>query len=171
MKYEILRSARRSVAISIKEGRIILRAPLLLTDKEAEKIIKDNEKWIRSKLECYEIKKAKEAELTEEKIKELRKSAKVYFKEQIEKFSKIMDLKYSRVTITSAKTRFGSCSSKGNISFSYRLMLYPESAREYVVVHELSHLVEMNHSKRFYSIIEKYLPDYKERRKQLKNGG
>jgi len=80
-----------------------------------------------------------------------------------------MNLKYGRITITSAKTRFGSCSSKGNISYSYKLMLYPEAAREYVVVHELAHLVEMNHSKRFYSLVERYLPDYKERRKLLKN--
>jgi len=79
-----------------------------------------------------------------------------------------MSLKHGRITITSAKTRFGSCSSKGNISYSYRLMLYPEAAREYVVVHELAHLLEMNHSKRFYAIIEKYLPDYKERKKLLK---
>ena len=171
MEYEILRSARRSVAISIKDGRVILRAPFILTDKDGEKIIKDNEKWIISKLEEYKIRKAKEDGISEEKIKELRKSAKVYFKDKIEKFSKIMNLNYGRMTITGARTRFGSCSSKGNISFSYRLMLYPEAAREYVVVHELAHLLEMNHSKRFYSIVERYLPDYKERRKLLKNGG
>lgn len=169
MQYEILRSSRRTVAISIKEGRVILRAPFTLSDKEAEKIIKNNEKWILSKLEKYEIRKANMPELTEEKIKELRKYAKIYFKQQTERFSKIMNLDYGRITITGAKTRFGSCSSKGNISFSYRLMLYPEAAREYVVVHELAHLVEMNHSKHFYNIIESYLPDYKERRKILKN--
>ena len=79
-----------------------------------------------------------------------------------------MGLKYGRITITSAKGRFGSCSSEGNISFSCRLMTYPEAARDYVVVHELAHLVEMNHSKRFYSIIEKYMPDYKIRKRMLK---
>ena len=79
-----------------------------------------------------------------------------------------MGLKYGRISITSAKTRFGSCNSRGNIAYSYRLMLYTEAAREYVVVHELSHLLEMNHSKSFYSIVEKYMPDYKERRKLLK---
>ena len=79
-----------------------------------------------------------------------------------------MNLKPSRITITGARTRFGSCSSKDNLSFSYLLMLYPEAAREYVVVHELAHLSEMNHSKRFYAIIEKYMPDYKERKKLLK---
>ncbi len=169
MQYEILRSARRTVTISIKKGRVILRAPLKLSDKEAEKIINKHQKWIRSKLEKYETRKANEPILTEEKIKELRKSAKAYFKEKTEYFSEIMNLKYGRITITGAKTRFGSCSSKGNISFSYRLMLCPEAAREYVVVHELSHLVEMNHSKRFYAVVETYLPDYKERRKLLKN--
>lgn len=169
MQYEILRSARRTVAISIKEGRVILRAPFILSDKEAERIIKKNEKWILSKLEKYELRKMNAPELTEEQIRELRKSAKAYFTEQIKRFSKIMNLDYGRITITSAKTRFGSCSSKGNISFSYRLMLYPEAAREYVVVHELAHLLEMNHSKSFYNIVETYLPDYKERRKLLKN--
>ena len=83
-------------------------------------------------------------------------------------FFKSYGLKYNRITITSAKTRFGSCTTQKNISFSYRLMLYPELAREYVVVHELAHLIEMNHSKKFYAIIEKYLPDYKERKKLLK---
>ena len=79
-----------------------------------------------------------------------------------------MNLKYGRITITSAKTRFGSCSSKGNISFSYRLMLYPRELVDYVIVHELAHLSEMNHSDRFYKIIESVLPDYRERVKRLK---
>jgi predicted metal-dependent hydrolase len=77
-------------------------------------------------------------------------------------------LKYGRITITGAKNRFGSCSSKGNIAFSYRLMLYPEAAIDYVVVHELAHLLEMNHSPAFYKIVESVMPDYKERRKLLK---
>ena len=79
-----------------------------------------------------------------------------------------MGIKYGRITIASAKTRFGSCSSKGNISYSYRLMMYPEEAIDYVVVHELAHRIEMNHSPRFYAIVERILPDYKKRRKLLK---
>ena len=98
----------------------------------------------------------------------LKREAREYLETKTEYFSKIMGLKYSRITITSAERRFGSCSSKGKICYSYRLMLYPEAAREYVVVHELAHLVEMNHSKRFYKIVEKYLPDYKERRRMLR---
>ena len=79
-----------------------------------------------------------------------------------------MGLKYGRITITGAKTRFGSCSAKGNISFSFRLMKYPEAAIDYVVVHELAHLLELNHSQKFWNIVATVFPDYKERRKLLK---
>ena len=98
----------------------------------------------------------------------LRKQAKKVLKEKIEHYSKIMNLKHGRVTITCAKTRFGSCSSKGNISFSFRLMKYPEAAIDYVVVHELAHLVELNHSQRFWNIVASVFPDYKDRKKLLK---
>ena len=171
MEYEIIRSDRKTITITVKCGRVILKCPLGISDRDAEKIINSNEKWIKSKLENFEKRTSSSCDFTEAEIARLRIEAKRYFREKIDYFSNIMNLKYGRMTITSAKTRFGSCSSKGNIAFSYRLMLYPETAREYVVVHELAHLVEMNHSKRFYAIIEEYLPDYKERKKQLKNGG
>lgn len=171
MDFEIIRSERRTVAITVRDGRVILRAPKKLKDKEAEKIIESHKEWILSKLNLQTNQKSSHNELTREQIAIMRNEAKKYFKEKIEYYSKIMNLNYGRITITGAKTRFGSCSSKGNICFSYRLMLYPEQAREYVVVHELAHLLEMNHSKRFYGIIERYMPDYKDRKKQLKNGG
>ena len=101
-------------------------------------------------------------------ISELRKTAKKTLPLKVAYYAKIMGLKYGRITITGAKTRFGSCSSKGNIAFSYRLMMYPDEAIDYVVVHELAHLKEMNHSPAFYRIIAKVLPDYKERIKLLK---
>ena len=171
MDFEIIRSDRRTVAITVKDGKVILRAPKNLKDKEAEKIIESHKDWILSKLNLKRTNESLQRELTSEEIAVMRNEAKKYFKDKIEHYSKIMNLKYSRMTITGAKTRFGSCSSKGNICFSYRLMLYPEQAREYVVVHELAHLLEMNHSKRFYGIIERYMPDYKDRKKLLKNGG
>ena len=78
-----------------------------------------------------------------------------------------MGLTYEKITITSAKKRLGSCSIKGNICYSLYLLLYPDTAIDYVVVHELAHLVEPNHSKRFYDVIEQFLPDWEERRKLL----
>ena len=82
----------------------------------------------------------------------------------------LMGVSYDKFSINSAKSRFGSCSSKKTLNFSYRLMLYPYEAIEYVCVHELAHLIEMNHSKKFWAIVEAYLPDYKARKKLLKRG-
>ena len=79
-----------------------------------------------------------------------------------------MGLKYGRVKITSAQKRYGSCNSEGNICYSYRLMMYPPEVRDYGVVHELAHLKEMNHSKRFYDVVASVMPDYKRRRRYLK---
>ena len=110
-----------------------------------------------------------EENLGDKDIARLKREAVVYFGEKCREFASDMGLEYNRITITSAKGRFGSCSASKNICFSYRLMLYPPAAREYVIVHELAHLKEMNHSKRFYKIIENYMPDYKERIALLKH--
>ena len=88
----------------------------------------------------------------------------------MEHYSEEMGVSYAKVSINSANTRLGSCSSKKTLNFSYRLMLYPHEAIEYVCVHELAHLIEMNHSRKFWSIVEAYMPDYKARKKLLKRG-
>ena len=79
-----------------------------------------------------------------------------------------MGLAPAGLSITGARTRFGSCSAQNRISLSWRIMQYPEAAIDYVVVHELAHIKEKNHSDRFYAIVEQYLPDYLERHKLLK---
>ena len=168
MEYKLIYTARRTVGAYIKNGELTVRAPHGLSVKIIERFLEEHKTWIEKNLARSAQKKEKESALSEPEIKSLKKEARKYLTEKTEYYSKIMGLKYGRITITSAKTRFGSCSSKGNVSYSYRLMLYPERAREYVVVHELAHLCEMNHSIRFYSIIEKILPDYKERKKALK---
>ena len=168
MKYDIVFSKRRTVSLSIKNGELTVRAPYGTSDKRIAEILLKHEKWIKNNLEKSLRKEEKFAHLSEEEIKNMKKEAKKYFDFKTKEFSEIMGLKYGRITITSAQKRFGSCSSEGNICFSYRLMLYPEVAREYVIVHELAHLKEMNHSARFYKIVESVLPDYKLRRKMLK---
>jgi predicted metal-dependent hydrolase len=86
----------------------------------------------------------------------------------VEKYAAIMGVFPEHVSINSAKTRFGSCSSKKRLNFSCRLMTYDERAIDYVVVHELAHLKHLNHSKDFWAFVEKFMPDYKERKKLLK---
>lgn len=168
MKYNVIYSDRKTVNISVKNGEVIIKAPKKIKKEELLKILEKHRAWIEKAIIREKEKREKYEMLGESEIKALKKSAREYLTEKCEYFSKLMGLEYNRITITSAKTRFGACTSAKNISFSYRLMLYPEPAREYVVVHELAHLIEMNHSKKFYAIIEKYLPDYKARKKLLK---
>ncbi len=168
LEYDVVYSARRTLGITVRDGKVTVRAPFGTPDRIVVKAVREHEKWIAGALQKQQMRRERSDVLTEREIAELKKRAKSVLKEKTEYFSKIMDIKYGRITITSARTRFGSCSSDGNIAYSYRLMLYPEEAIDYVVVHELAHRIEMNHSSRFYAIVEKILPDYKERRKLLK---
>ena len=168
MDVKIVYSNRKTVSLIVKNGSLTVRAPLGLNEKRILEIVKKHESWISEKLKESAVKEASHKELTNEEIKSLKKKAKEYFTAKTEEIAKTMGLKYGRIKITSAERRFGSCSHEKNICFSYRLMLYPERAREYVIVHELCHLVHMNHSKNFYSLLSKYLPDYKEIKRLLK---
>jgi len=168
MDYKVNFSKRKSIGLKIKQGELFVYAPIGTPLSIIEQVVEKHKAWIDKNLKISIAREQKMPELSTEEICALKANAKKYFTNKANEYAKIMNLKYGRITITSAKTRFGSCSSRGNICFSYRLMLYPEAAREYVVVHELSHLVHMNHSKAFYSFLSRYMPDYKERRRLLK---
>ena len=168
MEYTIVYSDRKTVCLNIKNAKLIVRAPRGLDKAEIEKIVSKHMDWINKKIEYQRNKAQRLKKDTAEDVQRLKKEAREYFAKRTEEISNIMGINYSRVKITSAAHRFGSCSSEGNICYSYRLMKYPERAREYVIVHELAHRLEMNHSKKFYNIIAKYMPDYKERRRLLK---
>lgn len=94
--------------------------------------------------------------------------AKKELAERLTYYAKIMSLTPAKLTLRDAKTRWGSCSSKGNIMLNWRLILTPPDVIDYVIVHELCHLKEMNHSKAFWELVEEVIPDYKIRRKWLK---
>lgn len=168
MTYEVVYSSRKSISLCIKDGSLVVKAPFGTKKSKIDSVVSSHKNWIDKHIERQKERNKKYEDLTDEKINILRKYAKQILPIKTAYFANIMGLKFGRITITGAKTRFGSCSSKGNISFSYRLMLYPEEAIDYVVVHELAHLVEMNHSPRFYKIVESVMPDYKERKKLLK---
>ena len=168
MEYTVLYSTRKTISISVRGGVLVVKAPIGIDKNRIEKLLKEHSDWIESHLE-KEIELDKiYSSLDDKKINELRSSARAYFTEKTRYFAEIMGLEYKKIRISSAISRFASCSSRGNISYSYRLMLYPEDCREYVVVHELAHLIEMNHSRRFWSIVERYIPNYKKSREELK---
>lgn len=104
-------------------------------------------------------------------IRKLAEEARRYFPGRTAYFARIVGVDYRRITIRSQKTRWGSCSSLGGLNFNCLLMQAPEEIRDYVIVHELCHRLEMNHSRRFWAEVERVMPDYKTRRKWLKDHG
>lgn len=100
-----------------------------------------------------------------------KKQAKLNIPKRVRWHADLHHLKFAKIKITSASRRWGSCTSNGNLNFTWRLMLLPVKILDYVVAHEISHLVHHNHSKRFWAQVEKIIPDYKERRKWLKKNG
>lgn len=170
MDHTVIYSDRRSISISVtREGDLLVRAPYGTPREHIDALLLSHTDWIKKHTARRAAILAREEALTAADIARLKKEARAYFSALTKKYASLMQIDYNRLTITSAKSRFGSCSSAGNIAYSYRLMLYPEAAREYVVVHELAHRREMNHGKAFYAIVESVLPDYKKRRAMLKN--
>lgn len=168
-EYELLRSNRRTLSLEITEDlRLIIRAPRRCPNAYIRSFVEAKSDWIDSHMEKQRLRAESRTELSEEDISGLISLAKKEIPPLVESYAAIMGLKPAGVKITSAKRRFGSCSSKNSLCFSYRLMLYPREAVEYVVVHELAHIVHRNHGKDFYALIASVLPDYKKRDRLLK---
>lgn len=169
MKYKLIRSPkRRTIEMSIDdELEIVVRAPNSMGRHEIDAFVEKHRQWAEkhTALKKERMEKYAVSEGEEEIIKQ---NALPYLTERTKYFAEIMGLKPKGVKITSAKKRFGSCSANDSICYSWRLMLYPKEAIDYVVVHELAHIVHKNHGQGFYSLIEKYLPDYKERENLLR---
>ena len=168
MNYIVKRSNRRTVGLEITgDCEIIVRAPNRMSEKEIAEFVNKYQGWIDKKLPEAE-KRAEKSKAISEKEEELRRAAREIIPPLVERYSKLMELRPVLVKITSAEKRFGSCSGKNALCFSWRLMAYPTEAVEYVIVHELAHIRHHNHSPAFYALIEKYMPDYRRRQKLLK---
>ncbi|MDO4614722.1 MAG: SprT family zinc-dependent metalloprotease [Lachnospiraceae bacterium] len=176
-KVEIRRSDRRSIAIQLDPGRIIIvRAPRHMPDAEIRRFYRSQKGWIEKHIGKIEEQLQKEESaaapvLTDRELRELALRAKEELPGRVFIFAEEIGVSYGRITIRNQKTRWGSCSSKGNLNFNCLLMLMPQEIRDYVVVHELCHRKEMNHSPAFWAEVERILPDYRERRKWLKENG
>lgn len=170
--YELIRAKRRSMSLRVSEdGTITVRAPYRMVAAEADRFVENHKDWIFSRLAEYERLKAARPVYTEEEKKSGRERAKAILNEKCRKFAACMGVTYGTVSIREQKTRWGSCSAKGNLSFNWKLALMPEEISDYLVVHELAHRIEMNHSPAFWRIVEKEIPDYRERHTWLRKNG
>lgn len=166
--YEIIRSDRKTLGLQVKDGRVFVRAPRRVTLQQIERFVREHEDWIQNALNRQAAKQAAHPEPTAAERAELIRRAKEILPQRTAYWSQRMGLYPTQIRITSARRRFGSCSSEGHICYSWRLMQYPSEAIDYVVVHELAHLKHMNHSPAFHALVAKYLPDHKARRALLR---
>ena len=160
IEYELIRSRRKTLAVQVtREGRVLVRAPLRLAKYRIEQFVTEHAGWITHALAAQQTRREAHPEPD---------AAKQELPPKVRYYADLMGLYPTGLKITSARTRFGSCSGKNSICFSWRLMDYPEPAIDYVVVHELAHIAHHDHSPQFWALVERYLPDYRQRRAMLR---
>lgn len=172
---KVIRSRRKTISIEIRpDCSVIVRAPYRMSKVSINQFIQEKQWWIEQHLlkmqeRCKRL--SAQEKFTIEELQNLADQALTYFPLVVAHYAEMMGITYGKITIRNQRTRWGSCSSKGNLNFNCLLMLLPEEIREYVIIHELCHRREMNHSVGFWAEVEKYCPDYRKLRKRLKEDG
>ena len=170
VQYSIIRSDRKTIAIQIQpDGNVIVRAPKRMRIEEIKRFVESKAEWIEKHLSNRTT--FNQEKLTDQEMKMLREKARALVTEKVQYYAPLIEVTYNQIAIRAQHTRWGSCSSKGNLNFNCLLALVPIEVLDYVVVHELCHRKELNHSDRFWNEVAKILPDYKVRKKWLKDNG
>lgn len=150
------------------DGQVVITAPKSYSLIKIKNFIEENHKFIKTKLEQINNKDGDLANFSKKHFLNNKLKAKKILSGKVQFWSKFYSVDYKEIFIKSTKTCWGSCSSKKNLNFNYKLIFLPEKLQEYIVVHEICHLIEMNHSPRFWNLVAKAIPDYKICIKQLK---
>ena len=171
----IIRSKRKTIQFQVSSPEeVTVRAPLHMTQAEIRRLLEEKRAWIDAHLAAaarQEAERRAQPALTHEDIRELAGEARRMIPPRVAQRAVQIGVRYGRIAIRNQRTRWGSCSSKGNLNFNCMLMLCPDAVLDYVIVHELCHRKEMNHSSRFWAEVSSVLPDYREARKWLKENG
>lgn len=174
MEYTIIKSNRRTLSLEVKEGRLIVRSPRRATDEEINAFVAKHKIWIEKNI--LKMKKRKELlngiePLSQSDIRTLTDKALSVIPDRVKYYAEIIGVTYGRITIRNQRSRWGSCSAKGNLNFNCLLMLAPPEVLDSVIVHELCHRKVMNHSDRFYAEVLRAFPNYRVCSKWLKENG
>ena len=163
LSYELTRCDRKSVQLRLGEdGRILVRAPRRMPERDIDTFVRTHADWI-ARHRAAQKPPPDAAELAR-----LRMLAEAYLPVRLNRWARVMGLNPKALTLRDARSRFGSCTADGRIMLSVRLMRYPPDAIDYVVVHELAHIVHHDHSPAFHALVAQYLPDWKRRRALLR---
>lgn len=163
------RRARRVRLALYRDGRVVLTLPFFVAYKRGQQFLKSKEEWIRRTLRKLTSRPENILRRGSRKeYRDSRESARQLVEARLKYFQSFYSVTWKRVSIRNQKTRFGSCSRAGSLSFNYRLLLLPPHLRDYIIVHELCHLKELNHSNRFWALVAETFPDYKKLRRELR---
>lgn len=169
MDYRLIRSRRKTLSIEItRDGKVVVRAPLRLPQREIDRFLAQKRNWIETHQQRQLQRKAAHPEPDEAQWARWKTMARDYIPGAVAHYAAGMGVSPTAIRFSRARTRFGSCSAKNAVTFSLRLMDYPQAAIDYVVVHELAHIRHKNHGKEFYAFVASVLPDYKQRQQLLK---
>lgn len=173
IRVSVIRSARKSLGLEVRDANTVLaRSPTRVSDRELKAFVENHRSWILEKTEVMaereENRKSTPAPPPELLSKTDRMKIQLKIGKRVRHYCETMGVTVGYVTVKNQKTRWGSCSAKGNVNFNYQLAFLPDELLDYVVIHELAHRRHMNHSRAFWAEVEKYCPDYLERREQLK---
>lgn len=167
---KLIRSRRKSISLEIRpDGAVLVRAPLHMPDGEIRAFVARHERWLERHMQQVKERQARHPEPTQAQVQALIERAKAILPGKVARYAAQMGVQPTGITITGARTRFGSCSPKDRLCFSWRLMDYPEAAIDYVVVHELAHIRHKNHGPEFHAFVASVLPDHLERRRLLRD--
>lgn len=173
-KTTIIHSDRKSLSIKLLPNEIVVRAPIQMKDNEIYSFLESKENWIETNMNLI-LKREAEVQntprLSSEEIYSLALKAKEVIPEKVHFYASKLGVTYNKITIRAQRSRWGSCSSKGNLNFNCILMLFPDEIIDSVVVHELCHRKYMNHSKQFYDLVESVFPSYQKCKKWLDENG
>lgn len=169
MDYTLIRSERKTLSLGVqRDGTVVVRAPRRCPRAQIDAFVAEHEAWVQKAKARQAAYASAHPPLSPQQLAALRMRAEQDLPARVAHWSRVMGLTPAGITITAAKTRFGSCSGKGRVCFSLYLMQYPDAAVDYVVVHELAHLRVRNHGADFYALVESVLPDYRAREKLLR---
>jgi hypothetical protein len=167
------RRGQRSIRICVHgDGRVSVSAGLSMPIREIEGFILENAAWIdRAKLRMSKLKPGLLARRDRAEYLAKKEEARKLARSRLEYYNQAYGLRWNRISIKDQRTQWGSCSRKGNLNFNYKIALLPAELADYVIVHELCHLKQMNHSARYWALVSKTVPDWRERRKKLRRFG